>query len=70
MKYVGLTDNPSRRKTEHGSPSDWTQQSFYSENEARTWEKRMISLPGYRGGTGGDGWRYGYIYTITPNTVQ
>jgi len=70
MKYVGLTDDPSRRKGEHGNPSDWSQQYFSSEKEARAWEKRMISLPGYKGGTGGDGWRYGYTYTITSNTVQ
>ncbi len=70
MKYVGLTDNLERRKNEHGNPSDWWQCSFSSEHEARAWEKAMLNKPGYTGGTGGDGWRYGYIYTITPSTRQ
>ena len=70
MKYVGLTDNPSRRRIEHGNPSDWWQRSFSTEREARNWEKEMLAKPGYTGGTGGDGWKYGYTYTITPSTVQ
>jgi hypothetical protein len=70
MKYVGLTDNPSRRKQEHGNPSDWWQKKFDTEIEARAWEKETLSKPGYTGGTGGDGWRYGYTYTITSSTVQ
>lgn len=70
MKYVGLTDNPSRRVAEHGNPSDWLQRSFSNEAEARRWEKDMLSRPGYSGGTGGDGWRYGYTYTITRSTIR
>lgn len=70
MKYVGLTDNPSRRKAEHGNPSDWWQRSFSKESEARVWEKLMIAKPGYKGGTGGDGWKYGYTYTITSSTIE
>jgi hypothetical protein len=70
MKYVGLTDNPSRRKAEHGNPVDWTQKQFSYETEARLWEKQMLSNSGYTGGTGGNGWKYGYIYTVTPFTVQ
>lgn len=70
MKYVGLTGDPSRRKLEHGNPNDWQQRNFYSEPEARNWEKYMLSLPGYKGGTGGDGWKYGYVYTITISTKE
>ena len=70
MKYVGLTDNPSRRKVEHGNPHDWWQRSFTTESEARKWEKEMLAKLGYTGGTGGDGWRYGYTYTITSSTIE
>lgn len=65
MKYVGLTDDPEERKQVHGNPVDWWQREFYSEREARAWEKEMLAKPGYKGGTGGEGWRYGYTYTIT-----
>ncbi len=70
MKYVGLTDNPDQRRQEHGNPADWQQRSFSSESEARAWEKGMLSLPGYKGGSGGEGWKYGYTYTITGSTNQ
>ena len=68
--YVSLTDDPARRKTEHGNPPDWQQTSFNSEPDARTWEAVQLMLPGYKGGTGGAGWRYGYWYTITPQTRE
>ncbi len=69
MKYAGLTDNPVRRRQEHGNPPDWWQRTFTTESEARQWEKEKLAQ-GYQGGTGGDGWRYGYTYTITPQTKQ
>lgn len=64
MKYVGLTDEPERRKQEHGNPSDWWQRKrkFETEESARDWEKEMLSR-GYDGDTGGKGWRYGYTFT-------
>lgn len=70
MKYVGLTDDPVKRKIEHGSPPDWWQRQFASEKEARQWEKDTLAQDGYRGGPGGAGWRYGYTYTITGSTKQ
>ena len=70
MKYVGLTDDPESRKEAHGNPSDWWQRSFSTETEARQWEKDMLARPGYTGGTGGEGWRYGYTYTITSSTQE
>ena len=42
---------------------------FTSETEARKWEKEMLAK-GYEGGTGGEGWRYGYTYTITASTKE
>jgi len=63
MKYAGLTDDPKRRKKEHGSPSDFkVVREFASEAVARIWEKGMIEL-GYEGDTGGAGWQYGYTFT-------
>ena len=70
MKYVGLTDNPTTRKQQHGNPIDWWVKTFQTENEARDWEKEMLSKPGYKGGTGGAGWKYGYTYTITSSTSE
>jgi hypothetical protein len=60
--YVGLTNDPDRRKQEHGNPRDWWQRTFTSEAEARRWEKDMLAK-GYDGDTGGGGWRYGYTFT-------
>ncbi len=70
MKYVGLTNNPERRKAEHGDPRDWRQKQFEKEEEARAWEADMLEHPGYQGGPGGKGWRYGYVYTITNSTIE
>jgi hypothetical protein len=70
MRYVGLTDQPERRRAEHGHPPDWrVEQGFANEEAARKWERAMIII-GYQGGTGGAGWRYGYTYTITEGTRQ
>ena len=68
--YVGLTDDPERRRGEHGNPPDWKQTTFNSEVEARTSERGYTSKPGYQGAAGGSGWRYGYWYTITAQTVE
>ncbi len=70
--YVGLTDDPERRRQEHGNPANWgqTPTPFASEAAARAWEKSYVSQSGYQGGPGGTGWRYGYWYTITASTKQ
>jgi hypothetical protein len=70
MKYVGLTDDPATRKVSHGNPGDWCQRSFDSEKEARDWEEEMIDNPGYSRGTVGEGWRYGYTYSVTRYTLE
>lgn len=70
MLYVGLTNDPQRRCREHGSPADWRIYGpFTNEYAAREWEKNAIAA-GYRGGTGGDGWLWGYTYSVTPFTKQ
>ena len=69
--YIGLTDDPAIRRQEHGNPADWQQTTpFSSEQIARDWEKREIAKPGCRGGPGGKGWRFGYWYTISPDTIE
>ncbi len=70
MKYVGLTDDPVRRREEHDNPEDWWQRSFKTEEEARDWETDLVKRDGYTGEPGGAGWKYGYTYTITSSTVQ
>ena len=68
MYYVGLTDDPDRRRLDHGNPCDWKQtQPFSSEQQARVWERQQLAND-YRGGLGGAGWRYGYWFTITTET--
>lgn len=70
MKYVGLTDDPATRRIAHGNPPDWWERSFLTEKDARDWERAMSATPGYTGGGGGEGWRFGYVYTITAYTKQ
>jgi hypothetical protein len=70
MKYAGLTDDLARRRQEHGDPPDWRYEcTFATEIEARAWERKMLA-EGYEGRGGGEGWRFGYTYTITPQTRQ
>ena len=62
MRYVGLTDDFERRKQEHGNPKDFSVvHTFKTEKEARDWEKEMLGK-GYKGDTGGKGWKYGYTF--------
>ncbi len=63
MRYVGLTDDPDRRKQEHGNPKDFrVVRKFKTETEARKWEKEMLAK-GYKGDTGGKGWKHGYTFS-------
>lgn len=65
MRYVGLSNDPKRRKQEHGNPSDFRIiKKFMSEASARQWEKGMLDK-GYDGDTGGKGWKYGYTFSKT-----
>ena len=70
--YVGLTDDPARRRVEHGNPADWQQTSrpFGKELDARAWERSYTRKTGYQGAAGGSGWRFGYWYTITHHTQE
>ncbi len=64
MRYAGLTDEPKRRKLEHGNPRDFRiMQQFTSETAARQWERRMLAQ-GYEEDTIGKSWKYGYTFSI------
>ena len=64
MRYAGLTDEPERRKREHGNPHDFrVVQQFTSETAARQWAKRMLNQ-GHEEDTSGKGWKYGYTFSI------
>jgi hypothetical protein len=69
--YVGLTDDPDQRRKEHGNPPTWfVAIHFEVEQRARDWEKTEISKEDHVGGPGGEGWRHGYNYTITEDTIE
>lgn len=68
MFYVGLTDDPGRRRELHGNPLDWHQSAFSTEDRARAWETEQLARPDTTGAGGETGWRYGYWYTIIPTT--
>lgn len=57
---IGVTDDPDRRKGEHGSPKHWMQWSADSETAARNVEAHFIA-EGMEGGTGGGG-KANYVY--------
>jgi hypothetical protein len=64
MRYAGLTDEPKRVKQENGNPRDFrVMQQFTSEAAALQWEKRMLAK-GYEQDTCGEGWKYGYTFSI------
>jgi hypothetical protein len=53
MIYVGLTDNPSQRRLQHGNLPDWQQTGpFPTELAARDWERQQLAKPGGDMGTG------------------
>ena len=64
MKYAGLTDDPKVMKREHGNPSDFSiMQQFRTEASAKLWLSRMLAR-GYEKDIGGNGWRYGYTFSM------
>jgi hypothetical protein len=70
MRYAGLTNDPDRRKREHGNTLDFqVVRQFGAEDEARLWEERMLAQ-GYAGDAAGAGWRFGYTYTVADEGVE
>ena len=59
---IGVTDDPDRRKKEHGNPARWYQWNANSEQAARNVEAYFID-EGMKGATGGGGGAdYVYIF--------
>ena len=52
---IGVTDDPNRRRSEHGSPFTWYQWNPLTESEARSIENYFLSK-GCHGGSGGLGY--------------
>lgn len=57
---IGITDNPDRRKREHGNPVGWHHWYAVLETSARQIEKYFLNK-GMRGDTGG-GISPSYVY--------
>lgn len=57
---IGVTDNPARRKTEHGNPNTWHQWDADTETVARDVERYFLDK-GMQGAPGGAG-RADYVY--------
>ena len=57
---IGVTDDPARRRTEHGNPSHWHQWDADTETAARNVERYFIAK-GMKGAPGGGG-RADYVY--------
>ena len=59
---IGVTDDPARRRIEHGNPAGWRQWDADSETIARNVESYFLPI-GMKGGTGGGGIAdYVYIF--------
>ncbi len=50
--YIGITEDPDRRRQEHGNPLGWYLWHADSERTARQVEKHFLAL-GMQGDTGG-----------------
>ena len=59
---IGITDNPDRRKKEHGNPKHWHQWRADTEAIARNVEKYFIAKGMKGAGGGGDTPNYVYIF--------
>lgn len=57
---IGVTDNPARRKVEHGNPPQWHQWDADTEAVARAVERYFLDK-GMKGAPGGAG-RADYVY--------
>jgi hypothetical protein len=60
---IGVTDEPGRRRLQHGNPRTWYYWNANTENVARRIEAYFINR-GMKGATGGRGYA-NYIYIFT-----
>lgn len=59
---IGITDDPNRRRTEHGNPQYWMEWKADSEEIARSVEKYFLNKGMKGGGGGGDHPNWVYIF--------
>ena len=59
---IGVTDDPVRRKTQHGNPQHWHQWDADTEIAARNVEKYFLDKSMKGGGGGSGGADYVYIF--------
>jgi hypothetical protein len=60
--YIGVTENPNDRYSQHDSPETWKAWLCSSAAVARRIEKRFLNLGCQGGSGGGTNTRYVYIY--------
>lgn len=59
---IGITNDPDRRKIEHGNPKYWMQWKADTETSARNVEKYFLDRGMKGGGGGGENPRHVYIF--------
>ena len=59
---IGITDDPDRRKGEHGNPKYWHEWKAHSEQIARNVEAHFLEKGMKGGGGGGDHPNWVYIF--------
>jgi len=62
--YIGLTDDPHKRKGEVENPLDWGTKIFESEAEAKSWKANFLTKPGYVEDKPGSTGLVGYWYKV------
>ena len=65
---VGLTDDPERRRREHGNPFVWRQFRMSSTNGAEFAENWLIKVWAMKGGTGGHS-SGSFLYYFVPGST-
>jgi len=59
---IGVTDDPNRRRGEHGNPKHWHQWNADTQQAARNVESYFLAKGMKGGGGGGGGADYVYIF--------
>lgn len=62
--YIGLTDDPHKRKGEIENPLEWGTKIFDSETEAKSWKTKFLAKSGYVEDKPGSTGLVGYWYKV------
>ncbi len=65
--YVGLTDDPQRRKGDIENPLEWGIKEFDSEAAAKSWKAKYLAQSGYVEDKPGSAGLFGYWYKVDTN---